>query len=99
MQERPQLGQRLRSMAQRMLHHRTQFPERAMIFGNEKERIVAEAAAATMVTDDNPMTASFSDNLHFALGIGDGRGANVIGVAPVGRQRRQLGQQPRIVRG
>src|SRR5438067_1196959 len=53
-----QLQQRPPAMAERMLDARAEFAERLMILRNEKERIVAEPAAAAIIGDDAAMAAS-----------------------------------------
>src|SRR5205807_170789 len=98
----PQHGTQLREcsgpMAQCVLHARAQLAESAMVFGNEEQWIVAEAAAAARFTNDDAVTTSLDDRLDFALGVGQCRGANVMGGTTVVGQRRQLGEQLLIIR-
>jgi hypothetical protein len=79
-------------MAERVLDAGAQLSERAMIFGDEEERIVTEASRAPIFPDDHAVAAALGDGVHLAIGPGKCSGANVVGRAFVVRKGRQLGQ-------
>lgn len=79
-------------MAQRVLDVGTQLAEGAVIFGNQKQRIIPEAAVAAILGDDAPMAAALDDRVDCTPRIGQRRGANVIRLPGIGAQRRQLGE-------
>ena len=68
-----------------------------MVLGNEEQRIVAEAAGAAPLTDDDAETAALDDRPHLSVRVRQRRRANVIGGPFLVGQRRQLGEKAVVV--
>ena len=86
-----------RPVAERVFHERAEFAECEVVLGDQKERIVAESACTLEVRRDDAMTSAFGQPLDFALRIGYGGNADIVGRAAIFRQRSQFGQQACIV--
>ena len=86
-------------MTEGVFDHRAQLAKSLVIFGNEKERIVAEAAAAAIIFDDYAMAASFNDCMDIPVWVGQGCGANVESLPLLVAEDCQLGEQPFVVGG
>src|SRR5262245_14182781 len=94
----PQLLERLGAMAQRVFDARGQLAKRAVIFGNQEKRVVAEAARAAAIADDAAVTTPFRLSDDFPVRIADDDDADVVSGSLLFRHDGQFGQQLIVVR-
>ena len=66
-------------VAERMFHARGELSKGAVIFWNEKEGVIAKAAAAPQFAHDDTVAVPFDHRLNLAFGIRERRGAHVVG--------------------
>ena len=83
-------------MAQGVFDVRTELAKGAVIFGDQEQGVVTEAAGAALV-GDRAVATTFRYGMDLALRVGQGCGANVIGGRVVVGQWRQLGQETVVV--
>src|SRR5262245_48179736 len=84
-------------MAQSVLDAGTELTKGAMVLGDKKEWIVAEAAGAPVIADDDAVAAAFRHGFNTSCWVGQGGDADIVGGPAILRERGQLRQQPRVV--
>src|ERR1043165_3253624 len=86
-------------MAQRVLHDGAELAEGAVVFGDQEERVIAEAARAAFLADDDTVAASLDDGLYIPAGVSKHGGAHVIGAALIIGDLVEFRQELGVIRG
>ena len=89
LESRPKVGEGPWPVAELVLDQRAQLAEGLVIFGNQKERVVAEACRASWLADDPAAAGSFGFKANLARGIGNRQRAAERRPSPLVRDMRK----------